>query len=215
MTLHSIVTIIVKFCVIICGLYYIVQEHRPDTRELITKSADLLNRWIRLSCYNRLFISCSLNTHVTPILQRIGPCNLLRSFRSIFVYNTYVFIRQLTTMKTVFTLVLFINVLILSGLYVERACSINLHCNLRTFPIKCVKIFVHNINMLRNYTLLQIIPIIRSETRFKKWKVSVFNKQADETIKQQWNEKVLVSNYGLHSPPLLPESLTVPKIQIS
>ena len=26
-------------------------------------------------------------THVTPILQCIGPCDLFRSFRSIFVYN--------------------------------------------------------------------------------------------------------------------------------
>ena len=27
-------------------------------------------------------------THVTPILQCIGPCDLFRSFRSIFLYNT-------------------------------------------------------------------------------------------------------------------------------
>ena len=26
-------------------------------------------------------------THITPILQCIGPCDLFRSFRSIFLYN--------------------------------------------------------------------------------------------------------------------------------
>ena len=30
--------------------------------------------------------------HVTSILQCIGPCNLFRSFRSIFVHNTRIFI---------------------------------------------------------------------------------------------------------------------------
>ena len=33
---------------------------------------------------------CPLYTHVTPILQCIGPCDLFRSFRSIFVYNAIV-----------------------------------------------------------------------------------------------------------------------------
>ena len=31
---------------------------------------------------------CPMYTHVTPILQYIGPCNLNRKFRSIFVYNS-------------------------------------------------------------------------------------------------------------------------------
>ena len=35
-----------------------------------------------------VYISCPLYTHVTSILQCIGPCNLFRSFRSIFVYNS-------------------------------------------------------------------------------------------------------------------------------
>jgi len=30
---------------------------------------------------------CPLYTHVTPILQCIGPCDLFRSFRWIFVFN--------------------------------------------------------------------------------------------------------------------------------
>ena len=39
-----------------------------DTHEFITRSAELWNRWIRLSCYyNRVYISCSLS-HVKPIL---------------------------------------------------------------------------------------------------------------------------------------------------
>jgi len=33
--------------------------------------------------------TCPLCTHVSPILQCIGPCYLFRSFRSIFVYNRY------------------------------------------------------------------------------------------------------------------------------
>jgi len=29
----------------------IVDEHWPETREFITRSVELWNRWIRLSCY--------------------------------------------------------------------------------------------------------------------------------------------------------------------
>ena len=37
----------------------IAWEHWPDTREFITQSADLWNRWIRLSYYsNRVYILC-------------------------------------------------------------------------------------------------------------------------------------------------------------
>ena len=31
----------------------IVYEHWPETREFITRTVELWNRWIRLSCYNR------------------------------------------------------------------------------------------------------------------------------------------------------------------
>ena len=33
--------------------------------------------------------TCPLYTHVTPILQYIGPCDLFRSSRSIFLYNIH------------------------------------------------------------------------------------------------------------------------------
>jgi len=34
----------------VIGLLF-VQEHWPDTRKFITRSAEFWNRWIRLSCY--------------------------------------------------------------------------------------------------------------------------------------------------------------------
>jgi len=34
-----------------CCYYCIVCEHWSDTREYITRSAKLWNKWIRLSCY--------------------------------------------------------------------------------------------------------------------------------------------------------------------
>jgi len=37
------------------------------------------------SYYNRVYVSCQLNTRVTPILQYIGPCNLFGSVLSMFV----------------------------------------------------------------------------------------------------------------------------------
>ena len=65
-------------------------DNVPDTREFITRTVGLWNRWIRLSCYyNRVYNTCPLYTRVTPILQCIGPCYSFRSFRSIFVYNIY------------------------------------------------------------------------------------------------------------------------------
>ena len=39
-------------------------------------------------------------THVSPILQCIGPCYLFRSFRSIFVYNTKFIHVQLSELRT-------------------------------------------------------------------------------------------------------------------
>ena len=49
--------------------------------------AELWNRWIRLSCYNnRVYNTCPLYTHVTPILQCIGPCKLFKSVRPMFSY---------------------------------------------------------------------------------------------------------------------------------
>jgi len=36
-------------------------EHWPDTREFITRPADLLNMWLLWSCYyNRVYILCPL-----------------------------------------------------------------------------------------------------------------------------------------------------------
>jgi len=38
--------------------HYIVYEHWPDTREVITQTVELWNRWVRLSCYyNREHVS--------------------------------------------------------------------------------------------------------------------------------------------------------------
>ena len=49
-----------------------VYKHWPDTREFITQTVELWNKWIRLSCYNtRVYNTCPLYTHVTPILQCI------------------------------------------------------------------------------------------------------------------------------------------------
>ena len=43
----------------------IVYKHWPDTRELITRTVELWNRWIRLSCYyNRVKNTCPLYTHL-------------------------------------------------------------------------------------------------------------------------------------------------------
>ena len=73
----------------------IAWKHWPDTHEFITSSAEFWNTWVRLSCYySRGYISCPLETHVTPTLQYIGP---FRSFRSIFVYNTFIHLCQRNT----------------------------------------------------------------------------------------------------------------------
>jgi len=67
-----------------------VDKHWPETREFITQTIGLWNRWIRRSYYyNRVANICPLYAHVTPILQCVGPCYLYRSFRSIFLYNTW------------------------------------------------------------------------------------------------------------------------------
>ena len=66
----------------------IVWEYWPDTHEFITQSGEFWNRWIILSGVTTEHIYLvSLNTHVTPTLWCISPCNLFRSFWSIFIYN--------------------------------------------------------------------------------------------------------------------------------
>jgi len=58
--------------------------------KIITQTFELWNRWIRLSCYyNRVKNTCPLYTHVSPILQCVGPYDLFCGFRSILVYNTW------------------------------------------------------------------------------------------------------------------------------
>jgi len=54
-----------------------VYNHWPDNREFITRTVELWNRWIRLSCY----YTCS------SILYRIGLCNVFGSIWSMFSYN--------------------------------------------------------------------------------------------------------------------------------
>jgi len=39
--------------------------------------------------YNRVYNTCPLYTHVTPIWQCVDPCNLFWSVWSMFVYNTF------------------------------------------------------------------------------------------------------------------------------
>jgi len=47
----------------------IVYKHWPDIREFTSWTVELWNRWIRLSCHdNRLYNTCPLHTHVTPIV---------------------------------------------------------------------------------------------------------------------------------------------------
>jgi len=71
--------------------FCIVWEHWPDTREFITRSVELWNRWISVSCYyNRVQNTCPLYTHETPIFVLcIDPCNLFSSFWSIFACIQY------------------------------------------------------------------------------------------------------------------------------
>ena len=63
--------------IVYCSFHYnlqgtIASEHWPDNRKFITQPAEFWNMWITLSWYyNRVYISCPLNTHVTPI------CNAL------------------------------------------------------------------------------------------------------------------------------------------
>mgnify|MGYP007133234786 FL=1 len=69
---------------------FIVYEHWPETHEFITRTVELWNKWIRLSCYyNTVQNMCPLYTYVTPILLCIGPCNLFRRIWSMFPYNTH------------------------------------------------------------------------------------------------------------------------------
>ena len=59
-------------------------------REFITRSGDLWNRWIRLSCnYNRIYNTFPLYIHVTPIWQCIGPCYFFKEgqYQCSHVYN--------------------------------------------------------------------------------------------------------------------------------
>jgi len=50
------------------GLAGIVYEHWPEIRAFITRTIELWNRWIRLSCYiNSVQNTCPVYTHVTPI----------------------------------------------------------------------------------------------------------------------------------------------------
>ena len=70
-------------------MFYIVYEHWPETHEFITQTVALWNRWFRLSCYyNTLWNTCPVNTHLSPILQCVGPCNLFGSVWSMFLYNS-------------------------------------------------------------------------------------------------------------------------------
>ena len=80
-TVWNLVEHAVKLC-------YLVYEHWPETHEFITRTIELWNRWIRLSFYNNIVqTTCTLYTHVSPILQCIGPCNLFVSVWSMFVNN--------------------------------------------------------------------------------------------------------------------------------
>ena len=49
----------------VCVRYGFAWEHWPDTLEFITRTAELWNRWIGLSCYyNRVYILCPLYKHL-------------------------------------------------------------------------------------------------------------------------------------------------------
>ena len=62
-----------------CDYLYCIQTF---DQKLVNLLHGLLNCEI-----GRLDMCPLLPTHVTPILQCIGPCNLFRSFRSIFINN--------------------------------------------------------------------------------------------------------------------------------
>ena len=82
--------LVMKYVLVLAGNLEvgIVYNHWSETREFSTRAFELWNRLIRLSCYNnREQNTCPLYTHVSSMLQCIGPSNLFRSFRSIFVYN--------------------------------------------------------------------------------------------------------------------------------
>ena len=76
-----------KYTLFVLVLHCIAWEH--DTPESITRSAELWNRWIRLSCYyNRVYILCHRITINSYKCKCIGTYNLFYSFRSIFIYNS-------------------------------------------------------------------------------------------------------------------------------
>ena len=85
--------------------------------------------WIRLSCYyNRVKNTCPLYSHVSPILQCIGPCNLLESVWSMFVYNISVsnlYILCQRNLHCVFWTLFYIHVLIFFSACTALARSID------------------------------------------------------------------------------------------
>jgi len=47
----------------------VVYKIDQSTRDFITRTVELWNRWIRLPCYyNRVYTTCLLYTHIPPIL---------------------------------------------------------------------------------------------------------------------------------------------------
>ena len=86
------------FLLFLCVVCIIVDEHWPETRAFITRTIELSNRWIGLSCYyNIVWNTCPLYTHVTPILQCIGPFILFILQFQVNIRTQYILVQQRTT----------------------------------------------------------------------------------------------------------------------